>query len=98
MKTIAFAWPLPDGKIQRLDRIIFERVGEGISLHSHNFFHPTCVCEGKVELYDDLGKSVILGPGEIRGYKAGRKHGIRAVEVPAEIIHPPEPGANRHGD
>lgn len=97
MRRIDFEWPLPSGKIQTARCFVFESVGEEIPLHAHEFFfHSSCVIKGRVEVFDDTGKIDVFAEGELVGFPAGQKHGIRALELPTEIINVPEPGHYSH--
>jgi hypothetical protein len=86
LKTIRYQVHFPDGHYQSITCFKFEEVGEELPIHQHTFFHGTCVTAGQIEVYDDTGKSVILGEGNHTGFNSGRLHAIKAVQVPAEII------------
>lgn len=82
---------LPDGRKQNATYYRFAKVGDEIELHEHPYFHGCFCVWGGVEIYDDAGKSMILGTGETAELPANRKHAIRARFNHTQIVNVNEP-------
>lgn len=56
-------------------------IGDGLPLHSHSDRgHITTVEVGEIEVFDDTGKTLKVGPGDPPvEFEKDRKHGIRAT-------------------
>jgi quercetin dioxygenase-like cupin family protein len=97
MRRTSFEWPLPSGQMQTMRHFAFDHIGEEIVLHAHDtFFHSSSILKGSVEVFDDTDKIDIFRKGETVGFPAGVRHGLRALELPTEVINMPEPGHNSH--
>lgn len=55
------------------------QAGDVLPLHEHVHDHGTIVLAGSVEVFDDHDKTMPLSAGERVMFKAGRKHGVRAL-------------------
>jgi len=86
-----FVSTLPDGRRLRTTVYTFEKAGDEIPMHDHPYWHNCQVVIGGIRIYDDEGKSVTLGPGELAGLKAKRKHAIQATEDGTIAININEP-------
>lgn len=88
-----FKMTLPSEIVQNASYYVFHKVGDEIPLHGHTFWHSCCCLKGKCEAFDDTGKTAIVNAGQYVDFKAGRLHGIRALEAGTMTMHISEPGA-----
>jgi quercetin dioxygenase-like cupin family protein len=86
-----FSWP--DGSKQVFTGYHFLKAGDEITMHKHDFFqHGSFVCRGEFDVYDDAGKSVVVGTGSFVEFPIGRRHAIRARTDDAYCFNINQPG------
>jgi quercetin dioxygenase-like cupin family protein len=97
--TTWFSHTLPNGVTQWFSYNRFEKAGDEIPIHDHPHFHSASVPEGRAEVFDDEGSSIVVEPGEdliaTVEFSAQRRHGIRALVDGTITIHVSEPGFGR---
>jgi len=62
-------------------KYVFEKAGDQIDMHDHDFMHLSLVLVGKITAFGDGGKSVQAdGASQPIEFPAGVRHAIRAEE------------------